>query len=86
MLFGRPVLGQEESVVSLFRVEADEPHAFRPAPIPSRRGGRWSPSRRPGLATLKVGELKQMLVSAGGNVGSGASTRAVQTEAVAAWR
>ena len=29
MLFGRPVLGQEESVVSLFKVEADEPHAFR---------------------------------------------------------
>ena len=51
-----------------------------------RGGGRWSPSRRPGLATLKVGELTQMLVSGGGNVGSGASTRAVQTEAVAAWR
>ncbi len=39
-----------------------------------------------GLATLKVGELTQMLVSGGGNVGSGASTRAVQTEAVAAWQ
>ena len=34
-------------------------------------GGRWSPSRRPGLATLKVGELTQTLVSGGGNVGSG---------------
>ena len=36
-----------------------------------------------GLETLKVGELTQMLVSGGGNVGSGASTRAVQTAAVA---
>ena len=36
-----------------------------------------------GLATLKVGGLTQMLVSGGGNVGSGASTRAVQTAAVA---
>ena len=36
-----------------------------------------------GLATLKVGELTQMLVSGGGNIGSGASTRAVQTAAVA---
>ena len=39
-----------------------------------------------GLATLKVGELTQMLVSGAGNVGSGASNRAVQTEAVAAWQ
>ena len=36
-----------------------------------------------GLATLKVGELTQMLVSGAGNAGSGASTRAVQTAAVA---
>ena len=36
-----------------------------------------------GLATLKVGELTQILVSGGGNIGSGASTRAVQTAAVA---
>ncbi len=36
-----------------------------------------------GLATLKVGELTQMLVSGGGNVGSGASGRAMQTAAVA---
>ena len=36
-----------------------------------------------GLATLKVGELTQMLVSGAGNVGSGASSRAVQTAAVA---
>ena len=36
-----------------------------------------------GLATLKVGGLTQMLVSGGGNIGSGASTRAVQTAAVA---
>ena len=36
-----------------------------------------------GLATLKVGELTQMLVSGGGNVASGASTRAVQTASVA---
>ena len=35
-----------------------------------------------GLATLKVGELTQILVSGGGNIGSGASTRAVQTAAV----
>ena len=36
-----------------------------------------------GLATVKVGELTQMLISGGGNVGSGASTRAVQTASVA---
>ena len=36
-----------------------------------------------GLATLKVGELTQMLISGGGNVGSGASGRAMQTAAVA---
>ena len=36
-----------------------------------------------GLATLKIGEFTQMLLSGGGNVGSGASTRAVQTAAVA---
>ena len=40
-----------------------------------------------GLATLKVGELTQMLVWGGCNIGSGASawasTRAVQTAAVA---
>ena len=36
-----------------------------------------------GLATSKVGELTQMLVSGAGNVGSGASTRAMQTAAVA---
>ena len=36
-----------------------------------------------GLATLKVGELTQMLVSGGCNIGSGASARAVQTAAVA---
>ncbi len=36
-----------------------------------------------GLATLKVGELTQMLVSGGGNVGSGASGRAMQTATVA---
>ena len=36
-----------------------------------------------GLATLKVGELTQMLVSGAGNVGSGASGRAMQTAAVA---
>ncbi len=36
-----------------------------------------------GLATLKVGDFTQMLVSGGGNVGSGASSRAVQTAAVA---
>ena len=36
-----------------------------------------------GLATLKVGELTQMLVSGGGNAGSGASGRAMQTAAVA---
>ena len=35
------------------------------------------------LAAGKVGELTQMLVSGSGNVGSGASTRAVQTAAVA---
>ena len=35
-----------------------------------------------GLPTLKVGELTRMLVSGGGNVGSGASTRAVQPAAV----
>ncbi len=36
-----------------------------------------------GLATLKVGELTQMLLSGSGNVGSGASGRAMQTAAVA---
>ena len=36
-----------------------------------------------GLPTLKVGEFTQMLVSGGGNASSGASTRAVQTAAVA---
>ena len=36
-----------------------------------------------GLATLKVGELTQMLLSGSGNVNSGASGRAVQTAAVA---
>ena len=36
-----------------------------------------------GLATLKVGELTQMLLSGSGNVGSGASGRAVQTATVA---
>ncbi len=36
-----------------------------------------------GLATLKVGELTQMLLSGSGNVSSGASGRAVQTAAVA---
>ena len=36
-----------------------------------------------GPETLKVCELTQMLVSGGGNVGSGASTRAVPTAAVA---
>ena len=36
-----------------------------------------------GLATLKVGELTQMLVSGAGNVGSGASGRAMQTATVA---
>ena len=36
-----------------------------------------------GLATLKVGELTQMLLSGSGNVGSGASSRAVQTATVA---
>ncbi len=36
-----------------------------------------------GLATLKVGEFTQMLVSGAGNVGSGASTRTVQTATVA---
>ena len=36
-----------------------------------------------GLATLKVGELTQMLLSGSGNVGSGASGRAAQTAAVA---
>ncbi len=36
-----------------------------------------------GLATMKVGELTQMLVSGSGNVGSGASGRAVQTAAAA---
>ena len=36
-----------------------------------------------GLATLKIGEFTQMLLSGGGNVGSGASTRAVQTAAAA---
>ena len=36
-----------------------------------------------GLATLKIGEFTQMLVSGAGSVGSGASTRAVQTAAVA---
>ena len=36
-----------------------------------------------GLATGKVGELTQMLISGGGNVGSGASGRAMQTAAVA---
>ena len=36
-----------------------------------------------GLATLKVGELCQMLLSGSGNVGSGASSRAMQTAAVA---
>ena len=36
-----------------------------------------------GLATLKVGELTQMLISGGGNAGSGASGRAMQTAAVA---
>ena len=35
------------------------------------------------LATCKVGEFTQMLISGGGNVSSGASTRAVQTAAVA---
>ncbi|MCY4661970.1 MAG: hypothetical protein OXF93_19505 [Acidobacteria bacterium] len=34
-----------------------------------------------GLATMKVGELTQMLVSGSGNVGSGASGRAAQTVA-----
>ena len=36
-----------------------------------------------GLATLKIGEFTQMLLSGSGNVGSGASARAVQTAAVA---
>ena len=36
-----------------------------------------------GLATLKVGELTQMLLSGSGNVGSGASGRAMQTATVA---
>ena len=36
-----------------------------------------------GLATFKVGELTQMLVSGGGNLGSGASTRAAQTATAA---
>ena len=36
-----------------------------------------------GLATLKVGELTQMLISGGGNAGSGASGRAMQGAAVA---
>ena len=36
-----------------------------------------------GLATLKVGELTQMLLSGSGNVGSGASGRAAQTATVA---
>ena len=36
-----------------------------------------------GLATFKVGELTQMLVSGGGNFGSGASTRAAQTATAA---
>ena len=36
-----------------------------------------------GLATLKVGELTQMLLSGAGNVGSGASGRAMQTATVA---
>ena len=36
-----------------------------------------------GLATCKVGEFTQMLVSGAGNVGSGASGRAMQTAAVA---
>ena len=36
-----------------------------------------------GLATLQVGEFTQMLVSAGGRLGSGASAQAVQTAAAA---